>query len=63
MESEDTPPSNFSKEEIKILQKSTLVSIVISTSGNVVIVPVCLLVVRKSPFCGVFFSFSLLAAT
>lgn len=60
--SEDTPPSNFSKEEIKILQKSTLVSIVSSNNGNV-IVPVCLLVVLKSPFCGVFFSFSLPAAT
>lgn len=42
MESEDTPPSNSSKEGIKILQKSTLVSI-ISTSGNVMVLKAPLL--------------------
>lgn len=46
LESEDTPPSSFSKEEIRSLQKSTLVSfIIIRTRGKVIIVPVCVLIV------------------
>lgn len=47
LESEDTPPSSFSKEEIRSLQKSTLVSfiIIIRTIGKVIIVPVCVLIV------------------